>query len=409
VAPDKKITTPFRAYVCNQAFCVSSVRKKHILFIQPRLEGIGGIEKVIPTLAGGLADHNYLVSAAVFYNKIHTDQNFWHSQAVFCEKTTRHMVHRVIKVWQRLLFLKKTTKKIKPDVIIVSAQGATIITLLAKKLSFVKVPVVVYVHEAFNASNIFYILLMQVFYASSDGFIFVSDGLRQEFSLKINIKNIPSTVSYNATPAVRNQDTDFDFSIYQKPFFINASRIEKIKGSDTLVDSFSSYAKTNRGTLFVLGTGQLLDILKEKVYLNNAADRIIFLGFRDDVLSMIGKSDAYVSCSVMEGFPVAMLETMSIGTPIIFTDAPHGPREMMGVSLRAKLSYPHNTDFGILFSPPLNKQTETLIFKKRFEEALNKVIANGKQSYSKKLINRSNYFSASSQVNSVVTLLKKYE
>jgi glycosyltransferase involved in cell wall biosynthesis len=62
----------------------------------------------------------------------------------------------------------------------------------------------------------------------------------------------------------------------------------------------------------------------------NVADRVHFLGVRDDVPQLLAISDLMLFPSLWEGLPGAVLEACAAGTPVLASDIP-GVRELTGV------------------------------------------------------------------------------
>ena len=48
--------------------------------------------------------------------------------------------------------------------------------------------------------------------------------------------------------------------------------------------------------------------------------QITFLGWRDDVAALLGTADWYVHASLLEGWPLSVLEAMSAGVPVLMSD-----------------------------------------------------------------------------------------
>jgi glycosyltransferase involved in cell wall biosynthesis len=68
-----------------------------------------------------------------------------------------------------------------------------------------------------------------------------------------------------------------------------------------------------------LGIGDDLQVIKKQAERENVSN-IIFYGATNDVSSFIGISDIYLSTARWEGMPLALLEAMSYGIPIVATD-----------------------------------------------------------------------------------------
>jgi glycosyltransferase involved in cell wall biosynthesis len=80
--------------------------------------------------------------------------------------------------------------------------------------------------------------------------------------------------------------------------------------------------------LVLAGEGPLLDDLRRRVESDGLAGRVVFAGVRPDARTLIGAADAVVFSSRWEGLPLAGLETLAAGTPLVATDV-RGLRELL--------------------------------------------------------------------------------
>lgn len=109
-------------------------------------------------------------------------------------------------------------------------------------------------------------------------------------------------------------------------------RVEiKVKGLDVLLEAWSRVrARVSDARLILLGSGGDADALRSLV---TPFDDIHwfprFSHEREEVRRLLRAADAYVLPSRQEGFPVAPLEAMACGLPVIAADA-HGVRDMLG-------------------------------------------------------------------------------
>jgi glycosyltransferase involved in cell wall biosynthesis len=81
-------------------------------------------------------------------------------------------------------------------------------------------------------------------------------------------------------------------------------------------------------SLVLVGGGPLADELRHKAEQAGVADRVVLAGLREDARALIGAADAVVLPSRSEGLPLAALETLAAGTPLVATDV-RGVRELV--------------------------------------------------------------------------------
>ncbi|GGI05448.1 glycosyltransferase [Egicoccus halophilus] len=59
------------------------------------------------------------------------------------------------------------------------------------------------------------------------------------------------------------------------------------------------------------------------------ADRIALLGFVSNPLPLVARADVFALTSRNEGLPLSLLEALALGTPVVSTDCPSGPRWLL--------------------------------------------------------------------------------
>jgi N-acetylgalactosamine-N,N'-diacetylbacillosaminyl-diphospho-undecaprenol 4-alpha-N-acetylgalactosaminyltransferase len=111
--------------------------------------------------------------------------------------------------------------------------------------------------------------------------------------------------------------------------FIYVARFHKDKNHIELIRAFSSIQKDINFTLILLGVGECLEKCKKEVILLGLEKKVLFLGFDNNPYKYLAKADCFVCPSKYEGFPNVLIEAMSCGLPVISTDCPCGPREII--------------------------------------------------------------------------------
>ncbi len=129
----------------------------------------------------------------------------------------------------------------------------------------------------------------------------------------------------DAAAAARQTDLRAELGLAADQMLVGSvGRLHVSKGMDLLVAGFKAHAPAN-AVLAILGEGP------DEAQLQALAagdTRIRLLGYRSDVDQALKSFDLFVSPSREEAFPLAILEAMRAGRPVLST-ATQGPREML--------------------------------------------------------------------------------
>ena len=102
-------------------------------------------------------------------------------------------------------------------------------------------------------------------------------------------------------------------------FFIGtAGRLVDIKGLKYLVNAAKIICEEISNIKFIIaGTGPLYSELEKQIQDYKLVNKVILTGFRKDIISIINKLDVFIMPSLYEGIPMALLEAMALGKPVI--------------------------------------------------------------------------------------------
>jgi len=113
------------------------------------------------------------------------------------------------------------------------------------------------------------------------------------------------------------------------PVIIAAGRLVAQKNYPLMLRAF---ARVNTGfpcRLIVLGKGRERESLEGLVSRLGLKDMVDFLGFQKNPFKYMARSDIFVLSSLTEGFSSVILEAMTCGIPVISTQCPSGPDELI--------------------------------------------------------------------------------
>lgn len=112
-----------------------------------------------------------------------------------------------------------------------------------------------------------------------------------------------------------------------RPLLISVGRLSPQKGFSDLIAAMEIVHRIYpRVCLAIVGTGSLLNDLQDQIHLSGLQENIRLLGARADVPRLLAASDIFVMSSHWEGMPVAMLEAMSAGLPVVATSVGDVPQ-----------------------------------------------------------------------------------
>lgn len=158
------------------------------------------------------------------------------------------------------------------------------------------------------------------------------------------------------------------------------------KGIEYLIEAVMKLDFHRKDLLFlIIGEGPLKENLQRKVKLSNVVNSIYFTGFIEEPEKYLKAFDIYLSPSLKEGLPYAIISALFAGLPIISTDV-GGCREII-----------ENNKSGILI-PPMNSDA---IFKSLLELINDKKLQEYFKEESQKRIS---YFDLKKMVNSVLQI-----
>lgn len=113
------------------------------------------------------------------------------------------------------------------------------------------------------------------------------------------------------------------------PVLVAAGRLRPQKDFPTLIRAFERVRATRSGRLVILGEGPERARLEALVRELGLDDDVELHGFADNPYAFFANATAFVLSSRWEGLPTVLIEALSCGAPVIATDCPSGPREIL--------------------------------------------------------------------------------
>jgi glycosyltransferase involved in cell wall biosynthesis len=154
----------------------------------------------------------------------------------------------------------------------------------------------------------------------------VSQGVTDDFKLLFG-HDAPIITIYNPIDVDTIQKTADDFVPEYQDYIVHVGKFKPQKRHDILIKACAQAHVPQK--LVLVGTGDLMDESKQLVKDLGVEDKVIFAGFQKNPYPFIKHARLMVVSSDFEGLGLVILEALALSTPVISTDCPSGPAEIL--------------------------------------------------------------------------------
>jgi glycosyltransferase involved in cell wall biosynthesis len=235
----------------------------------------------------------------------------------------------------------------RPDVLYAMMTECNVIATVAQKLARTDLRLVISEHNTPTASastrkDRFVLRLAAHTYPLADHIVAVSEGVRSDLLDLVNLPPGSVSVIYNPIDVVRIREQAREqvghdwFRDDSLDVVLSAGRHAPQKGFDTLIRAFARLTG-ERTRLVLLGRGPETTAIRALAEELGVADRVYLTGFVDNPFKYMASADVFVLSSWYEGFGNVLIEAMATGCPVVSTDCPSGPSEILDEGIYGSL------------------------------------------------------------------------
>ena len=307
---------------------------QHIALFIPSLRG-GGAERMILQVAEGLVRRGFKVELLVA-----------EALGPYLKLVPEGVVVRDLGVGRVLAgvpCLVRYLREAQPDVLLSFMTHANLIALWARRLARVKTRLIISERNMLSFSGrekakLKYQLLpflARRCYAWSDGVIAVSSGVADDVAKVTQLPRSRVSTVYNpvVTPALKALSFESPdhpwFGQDDVPVVLGVGRLVPQKDFGTLLKAFAQLREERQVRLLLLGEGEQREALEAMVVRLRIADDVSMPGFVDNPFCFMRRASVFALSSAWEGLPGALIQAMACGCPVVSTDCPSGPREIL--------------------------------------------------------------------------------
>lgn len=246
------------------------------------------------------------------------------------------------RVLQSLMPLAGYLRREKPKGIVAAMDHANLVALWAKRLAGGTTNVAVCMqntvsqdaHNAANTRGRFIPAATKWFYPWATGVVGVSQGVVDDFVKLTGVrKNVMVIHNPVVTPELESraeEPVDHPWlQAGQKPVLMGVGRLTKQKDFPNLINAFAEVRRQHDVRLMILGEGELRGELEQLVSSLGLGEHVALPGFAPNPYAYMKRARMFVLSSLWEGLPTVLIEAMAVGTPVVATDCPSGPQEIL--------------------------------------------------------------------------------
>ena len=248
-------------------------------------------------------------------------------------------VRRRLRVYAYATMIARYVREARPHVLVSALPGADAAAVCAAELTDRAVPVVVTVRnvpEDYYAPE--WLAASRTLYPRADAVVAVSRGVAESVrrSLAVDAKRVRTI--YNPIPAdsirrlAQAEITHPWFVDGEPPVILSVGREAPSKDYPTLVEAFGLARREVNSRLVILGrlSASYRARLKSLARGLGVEGTLGFVDFDENPYRYMKRAELLALSSRSEGLPGVILEALACGTPVVSTDTPCGPREILG-------------------------------------------------------------------------------
>lgn len=296
----------------------------------------GGAQRAILKTATGIADRGYDVDLVLARATGPYMKEIPHTINVVDLKARS--------VLRSLPALIRYLRRHQPVAMLSALNYVNIVAILARHFSGVSTRMVISERNTVSISTtkflrmrgrLFVPFFMKRFYPWADAVVAVSHGVRTDLLQFLSIPTERVHVIYNPiiTPELQQKaKTELEhpwFRDGEPPVILAVGRLQPQKDFPLLIEAFRRVRATVPARLIILGEGPDHEALQAQVNATGLSADICLPGFDANPYAYMKKAAVFVLSSRWEGLPGVLIEALYCGTPLVATDCPSGPKEIL--------------------------------------------------------------------------------
>lgn len=308
------------------------VNGERIAIVLPNLRG-GGVERLSVLLAQEFIERGLEVDLVLLRRE---------GELVLEAPTAARIVDLNAKrfrngAWPLIRYLRRE----RPSAVLAAMWPLTGMVALTKLVAHSNCRLVVSEHNALSHTPAYrgwsrriHRLIGGWLYQLADGVVCVSQGVREDILANTSLSSVHAHVIYNPVrrPSQPHQALDPAISAWwhsSDSRLLAVGSLKSQKDFPTLLKALARLRQTKDARLLILGEGALRSDLETIAASIGLQDNVLMPGFIPDTYPYLEQANLFVLSSAWEGLGNVIIEALVAGVPVVSTDCPSGPAEIL--------------------------------------------------------------------------------
>lgn len=314
-----------------------------VMILTQAMTGGGGSEKVMANLTVALHDRFEFV--IVTPDRVSRDDHTFPYKGKLIQadmkwdESSGNILERLAKLAHRAGRLRRIILQERPDIVLSNFSYMWHAALTVLKLpGLIRAKVVLRfanpVSSDLNQRGRIYRLMTWLAVRAADRVIANSQGLAEDVIEFLGVSRRKAVTIHNPIPIgkiVFLSEEPVAEGIFdsESPVLLSVGRLAAQKNQSMLIRAFAGVQPQTGSKLALIGSGPLEHDLRELAQGLGLAEHVIFLGWQENPYKFMRRATCLALSSDYEGFPSTLVEAMACGCPVIATDCPYGPAEIL--------------------------------------------------------------------------------
>jgi glycosyltransferase involved in cell wall biosynthesis len=341
---------------------------QHVALLMANLKG-GGIQRIMLHLARALADRGHRVDLVLYKAQGEFRESVPSAIRVFALETAprwmgglhafraapEHLIHLALPVLlplkshgalRCLPALVRYLREERPAVLLSAEPDLNLVALWARRLAGVSVRTVIseHIHLPSHLRDRakrrkwrwrFIVPLLRRTYPEADCIIAVSNGVADDLRTLGGLPPELVTTVYNPvvdSELAKKAEAPIDHAWFvpgAPPVIIAIGRLTEQKDFPTLLQAFAQVRAQRQARLLLLGEGEMRRKLEALARELGVDQDVSLPGFMSNPFAYMARAAVFALSSAYEGLPGVLIEALACGCPVVSTDCPSGPAEIL--------------------------------------------------------------------------------